>query len=825
MAATTPAHGMTPQRLVRKLLVGLLGLIGFSVLMLVMLPYIVSLDSIKGQIVAHIEAALQRKVDVGAVRLQLLSGLGAGLEDVIIYNPPGWQQPYVLKAGRLSVKVAWRPLLRRQVEITKMLLSDGEIVIERDAQGRLNFPDLAVSTPESTETLPAQVHRSTGRKGTHARINPLATLSVSDMTLQKMQITFADRMITPGQETITVLHNAQLHVHDVALGTPIPIDMMATMSTDGRQNIRVHGRVGPIPENMSVESVPINVHLRATDMRLDQFTPYLGANVPFIQGRLAGDVEVEGSLDRSLHIISTLSLADTVLREGSMRDALRVLPTLTSTQDITVDFLTGQAELTDVEINVSGVQVTIKGMVHKLATTPELDLRLATNAFAPGELLTQFPGVVSMLPTPTDLRGTVQLQATLTGPPHDLHSKAQIDLHEITLRSGAFSGGAQGGGGVLLETDKANVKLVTQVVNADPPRVRIDAGVQRLIFDRWGTNAPTSAPDLQSAPTTETAPSKPMRPPVTLSGHVSVAEGRLRNLNFQQMTADFNLFNGSLKTTHQMTLYGGSYQGAMQVDLAPSEPSYTLDATFAGLDVGQAVNELTPAKNVLLGVLDTDMRLVAQGMTWDVINKTLSGNGSVKITEAQLTTFDLLPKLVQLFQHVGGLAELTIPSAWEHNPLRTIEGDWRLHQGKILTDHLRLRGGGMEALLKGFVGLDQSIDYAGSFFLPAKLIGLRGAPTRLRHDSAGRVMIPFTVKGTVTAPQTAFDENALVDLAKEELVDTVRKRLGGKIEEIFGKPSAGDQQNQESDKPGEETETPPKRPNLPGKVLRELFRR
>ena len=825
MAATTPDLGMTPRRPVRKLLLGLLGLVGCFLLILVMLPYVVSLDSIKGQIVAQIEAALQRKVDVGAVRLQLLSGLGAGLEDLIIYNPPGWQQPYFMKAGRLTVKVAWRPLLRRQVEITKMLLSDGEIIIERDAQGHLNFTDLAVSKAEPADLPPAQVHRSTSGGGARFGSHPLAGLFVSDMTLQNMQITFVDRMVVPGQEVITVVSNVQLHLTDVALGTPIPIDIMATLSADGSQSIRLLGSVGPIPENLAVESVPISVNLRITDVRLDKLMPYLGANFPLMQGGLGGDVKVEGSIERSLHINSTLSLTDAMLHERIMPGALKGLPTLTSTQDITVDLLTGQAELTDVEINVSSVRATIKGVVSTFTTTPQLDLQLATNTFTPGELLTQFPMLVSMLPTPTDLRGKIQLRATLKGTPHDLHSEAQIDLHEIALKSGFFNGGAQGAGGVLLETDQTNARVVTHVVNADPPRLHIDVRTQRLIFDQQGNNVPAPTPTPQSGPTAQTSPSKSRLPPMTLTGKVSIAEGRVRTLNFRQMMADLNLFKGILKTTQQMTLYGGSYQGAMQVDLTPSAPSYTLDAMFAGLDVGQVINDLTPTKNVLLGALDTDMRLSGQGFTWDVINKTLSGNGNGKITEAQLTTFNLLPKLVQLLQNVGGLAGLTIPNAWEHNPFRTIEGDWRLHQGKILTDHLRLRGEGIEVLLKGYVGLDQSIEYAGELFLPAKLIGLQGAPTLLRHDNAGRVILPFMVKGTVTAPQIAFDENALVDLAKEELVDTVRKRLGGKIGEIFGTPSAGDQQSQESDKIGDERGDRPKRPNLPEKILQELFRR
>src|SRR5262245_32765887 len=83
MTALAPPGGltrMTPQRLGRNLLLVLLGLVGCALLVLALLPYLVSLDSVKGQIVGHLEAALGRRVDVGAVRLQVLSGLGAGLE-------------------------------------------------------------------------------------------------------------------------------------------------------------------------------------------------------------------------------------------------------------------------------------------------------------------------------------------------------------------------------------------------------------------------------------------------------------------------------------------------------------------------------------------------------------------------------------------------------------------------------------------------------------------------------------------------------------------------------------------------------------------------
>ena len=447
-------YSMTLQGLGRKLLLVLLGLVGCALLVVALLPYVVSLDSVKDQIVGHIEAALHRKVDVGAVRLQLLSGLGAGLEDVTIYNPPGWQQPYVMKAATLSIKVAWRPFLQRRIEITKMILRDGEIVIERDAQGRLNVADAAGATPASTKTLSTDVHRSPSSDGAQPGTTPLAGLRVAEVTLQNMPITFIDRMVVPGQAIVTAVSDFQLHLRDVALGTPIPIDMTATMLTEGSRNVRLRGSVGPIPESLAVDSVPIDVHLQTTDMRLDKLAPYLGRTFPLVQGRLGGEIKLQGSMASNLRIGGNLSLADAVLREGIMSEAATALPTLTSTQDITVDLPAGRAELTDVEINVAGIQVTIKGVVHTFTTTPQLDLQVATNTFTPEALLTQLPMLASMLPTPTDVRGNVQLQATVKGAPHDLRAEAQIDLQEIVLKSGSFSGGPPAGGGMLFETDK-----------------------------------------------------------------------------------------------------------------------------------------------------------------------------------------------------------------------------------------------------------------------------------------------------------------------------------------------------------------------------------
>jgi hypothetical protein len=164
-------------------------------------------------------------------------------------------------------------------------------------------------------------------------------------------------------------------------------------------------------------------------------------------------------------------------------------------------------------------------------------------------------------------------------------------------------------------------------------------------------------------------------------------------------------------------------------------------------------------------VLDTDVHLAGRGFARDVLQKTLSGEGHVKLADAQLTPFDLVPKLMHLLQNSGGLVGFALPSDWEQSSWRTIEGDWRLQRGNILTNHLRLRREGVDALLSGHVGLDHTLAYTGTLFLPAKVIARRGVPLILRRDDSGRVMVPFMVQGTVSAPRRPrWPEKILQDL-------------------------------------------------------------
>ena len=157
--ATAPSENRVKRR--RRgwmLLVLAVGFAGLIILALACLPYLVSPERIKGPLVSHVAAALHRQVEVGAVRLQLLTSLGVTLENLRIENPPGWPQPRFLKIGTLAVKVAFLPLLRGKIELTTMLVRDGDIAIERSPSGQLNLTGLAESISGVAHIAARPVH-------------------------------------------------------------------------------------------------------------------------------------------------------------------------------------------------------------------------------------------------------------------------------------------------------------------------------------------------------------------------------------------------------------------------------------------------------------------------------------------------------------------------------------------------------------------------------------------------------------------------------------------------------------------------------------------
>ena len=128
---------------------------GLGLAAAVALPRLVPLERIRAHALTAAEEALHRPVEAGDVRLEILSGLGAGVENLAVRNGPGWESPALFSAQRVSLKLAFWPLLRHRVRVERIVVDEPTVAVERNERGESNVDDLAEQARRAGESRPA----------------------------------------------------------------------------------------------------------------------------------------------------------------------------------------------------------------------------------------------------------------------------------------------------------------------------------------------------------------------------------------------------------------------------------------------------------------------------------------------------------------------------------------------------------------------------------------------------------------------------------------------------------------------------------------------
>jgi len=108
----------------------------FAVLLLaVLLPRLVSLDSLKPRIVALLEEKTGRKVSFSKITLSLLPGIGVRVTGLTVSGDPGHPEERLLSVPDAEVRVALGPLLAGRVEFGRLILRRPEVLFRKYKDG------------------------------------------------------------------------------------------------------------------------------------------------------------------------------------------------------------------------------------------------------------------------------------------------------------------------------------------------------------------------------------------------------------------------------------------------------------------------------------------------------------------------------------------------------------------------------------------------------------------------------------------------------------------------------------------------------------------
>jgi AsmA protein len=90
----------------------------------------------------------------GDIGLTFFPRLGLTLGETWLSNAEGFADEPFARIGEVELSVALMPLLRREVQVERILLDGLTLNLERDAQGRTNWDDLVAEAEESIEEPP-----------------------------------------------------------------------------------------------------------------------------------------------------------------------------------------------------------------------------------------------------------------------------------------------------------------------------------------------------------------------------------------------------------------------------------------------------------------------------------------------------------------------------------------------------------------------------------------------------------------------------------------------------------------------------------------------
>lgn len=385
-------------------------LAGLLVLAVLALPYVVSLDAMRARASAAAEAALHRKVDIGAMRLQIFPRVGARLERVVVHNKPGFESPALVSADRISVRVAFWPLLSRRIEVLAIGLDGVTVTVERGPDGALSVGDfLSAGKRESGPASQAAA----------------AALLVSRIEIARGRAQFVDRKVSPGRTVTLGLEDLTGRITDIGPTTPARFDLAARFLADTGRNLTLKGSLGPPPSQGPVGEAPVDAALSAKGLVLARLAPYVAAFQSNDPGALSIESKATGKLLGAVTLAGNVVLAPAAAASG--------IPAADGTFSIVLDWPKGTLAIGRSIFEIARLPLAVEGRVDDLHAEPRVDLRAETPGEVELDRVTGLPGLAGRLPAGVKLAGRVRLSLKIEGASSDLDTQGSADASAFAV--------------------------------------------------------------------------------------------------------------------------------------------------------------------------------------------------------------------------------------------------------------------------------------------------------------------------------------------------------------------------------------------------------
>ena len=236
------------------LIVLLLVLAGVAV---VIVPSMISPETIKAQLIQRLEAATGRKLSIeGKLALKIFPFIGVEAEKVSLSNPEGFGNNAFVTVGALQVNVALLPLLHQDIQVNSFVLKEPVIRLEVNKAGKQNWDFSPTEVEKGLEKKPLDQKSVASKESGFAPKN----LSLSDIEISDGSLFYTDAKGTQKIEKLNAKVNLQnmtapLDVKADALWQGKKVDVVLNLNSLGSLTA---GKASQFTANISSDVIAVN---------------------------------------------------------------------------------------------------------------------------------------------------------------------------------------------------------------------------------------------------------------------------------------------------------------------------------------------------------------------------------------------------------------------------------------------------------------------------------------------------------------------------------------------------------------------------------------
>ncbi len=457
--------------------------VGVLLLILIALPFFISVNSFRPAIEQHLSSALGRRVQVGNLSLSIFSG-ALSAENLSISDDPSFSKSPFLTARSLKIAVELWPLITsKTLTVTGLTIEKPEVVLVRNSEGKWNLSTLATGSRSSSQPPVTNPGGSAPPEFTVAKLK-----------LEQGRVTIGSTV----SDKKTVYDNLELEASNLSLQSRFPVVLTANLPGG---SFKVDAGVGPINQtDTSLSPLDAKVTISSLDLAKTGFVDPSGG--------IAGIVDVTNTLhskNGKARAQGSVKMDKAQFVKGGAASGVP----LNMDFNIDHDLPRNAGVLSQGTLKIGNAASRLSGTFDRRGESTVLDLKLYGQNLPVQDFQAALPAFGVILPKGSSLQtGTFTVNLKIQGPLDKLVTTGDVGLFNAKVAGfdmgsklatlSAFSGIQKSGGDTSIQKLTSNVRVAPEGIQATHLDLVMPAIGQ---LNGGGTISPSNALNLKMVAT------------------------------------------------------------------------------------------------------------------------------------------------------------------------------------------------------------------------------------------------------------------------------------------------------------------------------------